>query len=473
MPTSLIDRIENIDSILIEAEGSVLNSMIQVYDKALSIIESYEGDDLSSFEIFQEGFLSKKSKESTISTEQQKESVGKKILLFLPRLIKHASNLYKNILNKKGLKKLKKKLKKKGYKLDDFSPEELKMLNSIDAIADKSNGKLLKRMITLRVLEKNASKIVSLGFSSVLIGGTYYAIKNGQLEKVASAVGEVFHFDKIGEKITNKIHDASDEAVQNIKNAVDDGVQKIQENVEKAAAKIAELVEKFVNNIMSLYTNIQKVVSSKVMKYTTIKDSNICLKYDRDKDSLKISFDLSKWFDWYTVANGCLTECSEYLKTRNVRDKEAHEKIATAKNNIKNASSDQEKNKAQKEYVDVFDKIFNKYESIFEDVYKSPLNNQITEYSPADSFLDQLENSKNGKSLEALLTANIKHAQTLCDQFSSNEHSNIQRVVSFINHIMQTSINVLNTIKTIQDFLNETYNLSSNFEKITDESNDN
>jgi hypothetical protein len=61
----------------------VLDSMISVYDKAETILENYDGDDISAFSFFQEGKIMDEVKKQG----KGDKSVGKTILLFIPRLI--------------------------------------------------------------------------------------------------------------------------------------------------------------------------------------------------------------------------------------------------------------------------------------------------------------------------------------------------------------------------------------------------
>ena len=56
LTNEILSSIDNIDECVMEAELNVLNALCNEYDKALMIYENYNGDDYSSFDIFQEGF---------------------------------------------------------------------------------------------------------------------------------------------------------------------------------------------------------------------------------------------------------------------------------------------------------------------------------------------------------------------------------------------------------------------------------
>lgn len=90
-------HIEQVNQSVADAEIDVLESLIEVYSKAIQIIhESDETVDLSSFDIFQEGDILNQAK------GYPSESIIKRILLFLPRLIKAIIKKIRScILNKK------------------------------------------------------------------------------------------------------------------------------------------------------------------------------------------------------------------------------------------------------------------------------------------------------------------------------------------------------------------------------------
>lgn len=80
---NVIGSIDDIDHVTNESDLNVLTALTDSYEKASVILENYEGDDLSSFSIFQEG---------TVLDEVRKQGKDDpaivRILLFIPRLIK-------------------------------------------------------------------------------------------------------------------------------------------------------------------------------------------------------------------------------------------------------------------------------------------------------------------------------------------------------------------------------------------------
>ena len=52
LTNEILSSIDNIDECVMEAEMNVISAMINEYDKAIMIMENYNGDDYSSFDIF-------------------------------------------------------------------------------------------------------------------------------------------------------------------------------------------------------------------------------------------------------------------------------------------------------------------------------------------------------------------------------------------------------------------------------------
>lgn len=78
----LLNAIDVINESVNDSELSVLESLISVYEKSLLILESSDDANITSYSIFQEGEILDQAKGNS------SESLIKRILLFLPRLIK-------------------------------------------------------------------------------------------------------------------------------------------------------------------------------------------------------------------------------------------------------------------------------------------------------------------------------------------------------------------------------------------------
>jgi hypothetical protein len=140
----ILSSIENIDNVIIESEISVMDALINAYDKAIMILENCD-DDCSSFDIFQEGLSLGKDGEDHINSK--KENILKKILNMIKILLKKLGALIrKQILGKVFIIK---------YGRKDLSFQNLKKLRSTDPIIDE----MLRTTINLRYSLKQATSV--------------------------------------------------------------------------------------------------------------------------------------------------------------------------------------------------------------------------------------------------------------------------------------------------------------------------
>ena len=95
MIQEILNSIDQIDDITTEYTVSTMNSMIDSYEKSTLILENYEGDDLSSFSIFQEGEIM-----DDVKKQGKGQSTLMKILSFIPRLIKAIFHKIKKAIGK-------------------------------------------------------------------------------------------------------------------------------------------------------------------------------------------------------------------------------------------------------------------------------------------------------------------------------------------------------------------------------------
>ena len=103
----ILDCIDDIDKITMESELSVLSSMIDAYDKSIMILENYEGDDVSCFDIFQEGF---KDDVKEAFKGKDGEHILKKILMAIPRLFMAIGKIIRAAWNNRKSKRLQQEL---------------------------------------------------------------------------------------------------------------------------------------------------------------------------------------------------------------------------------------------------------------------------------------------------------------------------------------------------------------------------
>ena len=145
--------IQEVDNVILESEYSVINDLFDAYDKAYTIIENYEGEDLDSFSVFQETSIiqeaSKLDKMNPNIVEDKpklklrqidkktgkKESILKSFMKLIPRLVKHVQDIHRRKMEIKKLKLVTKQAKKigvAGYFTKPMDVDEfIKLVDSI------------------------------------------------------------------------------------------------------------------------------------------------------------------------------------------------------------------------------------------------------------------------------------------------------------------------------------------------------
>ena len=107
LTNEILSSIDNIDECVMEAEMNVISAMINEYDKAIMIMENYNGNDYSSFDIFQEGFKDELNKPIR---GVKGENILKRILMAIPRLIALLVKKVKKFFNKEKSERIVKNL---------------------------------------------------------------------------------------------------------------------------------------------------------------------------------------------------------------------------------------------------------------------------------------------------------------------------------------------------------------------------
>lgn len=168
MIDEILKSIDAIDDVTLESTMSIVDSMFKAYEKSSIILENYEGDDLSSFSIFQEGEIMDDFKK-----QGEGQSTFMKILSALPRLVIAVVRKLIGCFKKHDPDALNKKI-------NDLS-DGGKMI--MDTMAGK-NAKKEKRRQTLK----------SIALYLVSVGGTLLAIKGSRTVRDKVVVP---HDDKI------------------------------------------------------------------------------------------------------------------------------------------------------------------------------------------------------------------------------------------------------------------------------------
>ena len=123
LTNEILSSIDNIDDCVMEAEMNVINALCNEYDKAIMIMENYNGNDYSSFDIFQEGFKDEVNKPVF---GVKGENILKRILMAIPRLIALLVKKVKKFFNKEKGERIVKDLKTiKRVKVKDLNKNDL------------------------------------------------------------------------------------------------------------------------------------------------------------------------------------------------------------------------------------------------------------------------------------------------------------------------------------------------------------
>ena len=94
----ILSAIDKIETVTMESEMNVLTAMCDAYEKSAVILENYEGDDVSCFDIFQEGF---KDDVKAAVKGKNGEHIVKRILMVIPRLLDAIRKAIMRFFNKK------------------------------------------------------------------------------------------------------------------------------------------------------------------------------------------------------------------------------------------------------------------------------------------------------------------------------------------------------------------------------------
>lgn len=121
----ILDSVCEIDGIVVEYTINVYEALSKEYEKAITILDHYDGDDMTSFGIFQEGEIMDKA-----TGKYTDDSTIMKIIKFIPRLLMAIVSAVAGVFTKDYNKKLKVSGDATEYALKNASEEELTAIAS-------------------------------------------------------------------------------------------------------------------------------------------------------------------------------------------------------------------------------------------------------------------------------------------------------------------------------------------------------
>ena len=151
MYDEILSSIDNIDDCVMEAELNVINAMINEYDKAIMIMENYNGDSYDCFDVFQESVIM-----------EDGESRFKKIISAPVNLIKMLIDLIKKFVgicrDKIKTIKVNKAVSKAKQKMSDEELHEFTQRFGSGKIEFKNGDITILSDINIDLLRKNIDK---------------------------------------------------------------------------------------------------------------------------------------------------------------------------------------------------------------------------------------------------------------------------------------------------------------------------
>ena len=149
LTNEILSSIDNIDECVMEAEMNVISAMINEYDKAIMIMENYNGNDYSSFDIFMEDGEQK----------PKKENIFKRIFKVITDLFQKFINICRHKIKYYKFDKIISKIKKSMSKeeLDEFIQH---FGNGNEKIKFENGDIIITSNININGLEKAIDKFV-------------------------------------------------------------------------------------------------------------------------------------------------------------------------------------------------------------------------------------------------------------------------------------------------------------------------
>lgn len=114
----ILSAIDKIETVTMEAEMNVITALCNEYEKSILILENYEGDDVSCFDIFQEGF---KDDVKEAFKGKSGEGIIKKILMALPRLFMAIGKVIRAAWNNRKSKRMERELNTLKRQVEDLT----------------------------------------------------------------------------------------------------------------------------------------------------------------------------------------------------------------------------------------------------------------------------------------------------------------------------------------------------------------
>jgi hypothetical protein len=470
-------NISQLDEVILESEYEVLNNLLDAYDKAYTIIENYQGDDLNAFSIFQESSIVQEA--SWKETEKQKldkpefkfrqnnEKTGKKenilksFMKLIPRLIEHVQDLHRRKMEMKKLKLVTEQAKKIGVDVSKMSPGETELFytlinqnvpaSELKEILRKENFKHDVRMW----LTKQGLKV---GGGAIVIGGTAYALNNKKElieSKISDFKGEIMK--KFDETVLSEIREAGSKAADTISKAADKAAEKIAD----AAKRVQEVMRKAIEFIKKLYDGIRKFFNINLLKYDQVTDDGILCKIDVKAGTLYVTIDLDMWSSWIDFARDFIVQAAALIGRKFTDGKLEKNTNAEGKAVRSGAIYDFQKEHDKSNVVTKYtihpdaESAINKFTDNMRKLADDKTKKKNS-YSPISSFSEKAEalSEKLTKMCQAAKSLSAVYESRLKDDTRDDRWVDTEKLVSEkIRGILDTQVTLTNGISAVNEYI--------------------
>ena len=325
----MLSYINDIDDTIMEYELEVTNALVDSYQKALTIMENYNGDSITDFSIFQEGFIleADENDKSNFTFRQtdadgNKESIVKSVLYAIPRLIKFLIDCIKKKMNKNSVEKLENNV----TAINDMTDGEKEICDNAIANAsttvntnsqessnnnneDSSNKKeiidILHGIDKERRKSARIRKVGKFVAKTAAIAGAG-AIAYNQRDNIANVTKKGVNKvkDKAVNAVSDKIQQVGDKITKAVQPAVD-ALEKSAEKVQEAARICVNFAHKAIESIKRFIKTILSYIPGLKRDPSIINEEDI--NYNAARDQLTIPLSHSKLCNW-------IKQCDKFMK---------------------------------------------------------------------------------------------------------------------------------------------------------------
>lgn len=337
-----MNLLQQIDNATIDSEFAVLESMYEVYSKAYAIVESYDGEEVPGFELFNESYIMEADTEQSEENKDEErfgkggtrfrrvkkdgtvESLAWSAVTFIPRLIGLIIDAIKTLFKSKPVQNAERNAAALEKKLAGMSEEEKKeYLKQMNAELDE-NGEIYEDSegnVVIRAIKKGASWVWDNKFMLALFAA-------------ASALFTFISIKFVKGKSKEEINKNVDEAL-NKANAVDN-INEGNDTIDNLDAAVSGMSKNNKDNkdnkddkkgigvkLKSIPSNIKEWFSKAKDVENAAEDAKNAINDVRDDENVKNDKGLVAKFKKLgnlirSIANKVKNECSKLLHIGNI-----------------------------------------------------------------------------------------------------------------------------------------------------------